>query len=436
MIRSLRARLAGRQLMKAGLVTMALSAATLVINLGTGVLLARELDPNGRGEVTATLVVVQFLGWLASIGARSGIAFRIARDPQSTARVLGTWMAILPLMALLSAAIAEALLATLFAAQTDASLHTARLFVLVSGLIGWTEIMNGILLGHERYSIWNVVRFLQPLVLLVAYVVMWMTGTFTVGLALVFNGISIATVPGVSLIFAVVTWGIGRPSLAIARSTVFFGLRSHLGTLSSLLNTRLDLLIMPAILSASSIGLYAVSTNVASVVFTITGTLNYLTLPAAVRRGDRGPQTILLSAFGALLIGATLALALLIVGPFAIPAVYGSDFSGAVTPLLLLLPGAVLFAPATILIAGMDSLNRPGLGSLPPIAAAVITVAGLALFLRRGGPDAAAIVSSCSYAATFLGALLLFRRTASISWGDLLRVRRELLRQLLPSSPS
>jgi O-antigen/teichoic acid export membrane protein len=431
-MRRLLRRLSGRQLAKASLITMGLSAVTLTINLGTGVMLARALDPSGRGEVTATLVIAQFLGWLVSIGARQAIAYRVAGDPTATRRVLGTWMTILPLLAIVGAAAAELLLPVLFAAQTEESIHIARLFVLSTGLICWTEIMNGILLAHERYTTWNLVRFLQPLILLVAYIVMWSTDSFTVGGALVFNAISIGIVPALSLALALRWYGIGRPSLEIARTTISYGLRSHLGTLSGLINTRLDLLIMPAILAAGSIGLYAVSTNVASVVFTITGTLNYLVLPAAVRRGDRGPQTILLSAFGALLVGGALALVLLVVAPFLIPAVYGSDFQGAVSPLLLLLPGAVLFAPATILIAGLGSLNRPGLGSIPPIGAAIITVVGLALFLRRGGPNAAAIVSSCSYAATFIGALLLFRRTARMPWSEVFGAGREL-RRLLPS---
>ncbi len=415
-------------LARAGLITMALSGATLAINLGTGVLLARALDPSGRGEVTAALVVTQFLGWLASIGARQAIAYRIARDPSSTRVVLGTWLALLPVLSFAGAAIAELALPLLFAAQTDETVHIARLFVLTTGFICWTEIMNGVLLAHERYGVWNLVRFLQPLVLLAAYVGMWTAGTFTVGNALVFNACSVGIVPLVSLALALRWYGVARPRLSVARETVSYGLRSHAGTLSGLVNTRLDLLIMPAILTASSVGLYAVSTNVASVVFTVTGTLNYLVLPAAVRRGERGPATILQSGAGALVVGGVLALVLLVTAPFLIPAVYGSDFEGAVTPLLLLLPGAVLFAPATILVAGLGSLNRPGLGSVPPLIGAAVTVAGLALFLKRGGPEAAAIVSSCAYAITFACALVFFRRAAGLPWRALLRIHRDVRR--------
>jgi hypothetical protein len=48
----------------------------------------------------------------------------------------------------------------------------------------------------------------------------------------------------------------------------------------------------------------------------------------------------------------------------------------------------------------------------------LVTVVGLTLFLRAGGTEAAAIVSSVAYATVFGSALVLYRRAANLPWRE------------------
>ena len=90
--------------------------------------------------------------------------------------------------------------------------------------------------------------------------------------------------------------------------------------------------------------------------------------------------------------------------------VYGSDFRDAAESLRLLLPGAVLFAGASILSAGIYAAGRPFTATLTQLLGMAVTVVGLVIFLSGGGITAAALVSSASYAAIFLASLIAYKR--------------------------
>jgi O-antigen/teichoic acid export membrane protein len=96
--------------------------------------------------------------------------------------------------------------------------------------------------------------------------------------------------------------------------------------------------------------------------------------------------------------------------------VYGDDFRDAAEPLLLLLPGAVLFAGSSILGAGLYAAGRPFTATLAQLLGMVVTVVGLFAFLRIGGITAAARVSTASYATVFVATLVAYRAVSGTPW--------------------
>ncbi len=96
--------------------------------------------------------------------------------------------------------------------------------------------------------------------------------------------------------------------------------------------------------------------------------------------------------------------------------VYGDDFRDAAEPLLLLLPGAVLFAGSSIVTAGLYAANRPFTATVTQLLGMIVTVVGLLVFLRTGGVNAAAIVSSAAYTTVFVATLIAYKRVTGLSW--------------------
>jgi O-antigen/teichoic acid export membrane protein len=389
----------------------------LLVNMGTGVLVARELGTRGRGELTAIMNVPLLATTIFALGCGQAAAYHLARHPGDGGRLIGTWLAILAPTAVLSILLVEAVLPALFAEQTAATERLARLYAvtLVLGLVA--ELLTGIVLGGQDFLYFNFIRILTPLATLLGYVALALAGHFTVATAVAANAALAFVLLGTTGLRPLRRHGVRRPELRLARTTAWYGLRAHSTTFLGLVNGRLDLLIMPAFLAASLVGQYAVATNLSWIVVTVGGALASLVLPAsAARAGTAGRRTVLYALDATLAVSVVLAAVLWVVSGPAIHVLYGPAFAGSAEPLRIMLPGCVLYAAATVLSSGLYAENRPFTAALAQTPGLLVTVIGLPLFLRAGGIMAAAIISAIAYTLVFLAALALYRHAAGLPW--------------------
>ena len=400
-----------------GAQTIAASAGALAMTLGTGVLLARVLDPAGRGEVAAILTAPQMVGWVFLLGSSQTISYFRAREPQQAGALLGTWLALTIPLSAAAVVLGELLLPALMAAQTDAALSLAQLFMLTAGLVLLTESVLGFVLGAEHFALFNALKVLAPALVAGSYVGAWLAGRLTVAWAVwSFAAVNLAIVACV-VAFLVRRHGVAPPRLALARRTLWYGAKAHSTNVSFLLNARLDLLILPAFVPAATVGLYSVATNVSWVVFALAGSVAAIALPVAARQGaTQGPATIARSVRATLLVALGLAVALALVAGPLVRVVFGASFAGSVGALRILLPGSVLYAVALVLVSGLYAANRPFTAACVQGSGLAVTVAGLLAFLRSGGIEAAAWVSTAAYATVFTCALVAYRQTAGLPW--------------------
>jgi O-antigen/teichoic acid export membrane protein len=397
---------------------MGFDASILALNLITGIAIARALGPQGRGEIAAILIVAQMGGWLFSVGSTQAISYRLSKQPEDGGRLLGSWALLGGLFALLAVAVAELVLPALFAAQTPETIDLGRLYVLVVALLIAQSVLNGVLLGDQDFFVYNLVRFVNPAVIAAAYVVLWASGGLSVEVALAINAIAIGAGCLIAANRALRRHGIERPSRDFLRNTLWYGARAHGGSVAGLVNYRFDLLIVPAFLGAASVGLYSVATNVSSIIGTLTGTIAVLVLPVAARSDERSARTVIRTLHVVLLIGVVIAVPLALLADVALRLVYGGEFGAAATALRILLPGEVLDAAAMVLWSGLLAANRPFLSTIAAAPAAILTVAGLVLFLDAGGIEAAAIVSTCAYTVVFAISVVIYRHVAGLRWRD------------------
>lgn len=401
------------------LAPMGFDASILLMNLVTGVVIARALGPAGRGEIAAILLLAQMAVWFFSGGATEAIAYRLSKHPSDGARLLGTWLALALPLSLLGIAAAELALPALFSAQTDATVDLARAYMPVVIAMLLQSVLLGMLLGSEDFLFYNLSRLALPTLIAVPYIAFWISGDLSVETALAINAVAAVGACGVAAARSFARHGLGAPSVPLARDTLSYGLRAHVGSIAGLVSARLDLLIVPAFLGAASVGLYSVATNVTSIIVTLTATIARLVLPVA-SRVEGSARTVIRTMHAVFLIGIAIAVPLGILAPLALKLVYGADFESAATALRILLPGVVLDAAAMVLWSGLLAANRPFLSSAAAAPAAVLTIVGLVLFLESGGIEAAAIVSSCAYATLFVISAAIYRHAAGLRWRDFL----------------
>lgn len=397
---------------------MGFDGSILALNLITGIAVARALGPAGRGEIAAILILTQMTGWLFSLGSTQAISYRLAQHPEDGGKLLASWGALGAAVTLLAIGLVELVLPTLFSAQTPETIDLARIYAATIALMIAQGVLNGMLLGDHDFFVYNLSRFVGPMVIAVTYIVLWATGTLSVEAALAINAAAVGISCLVASIRSLRRHGLARPSSALLRNTLWYGLRAHGGSVAGLVNYRIDLLIVPAFLGAASIGLYSVATNVSGIIGTLTGTIAVLVLPVAARSQEQSARTVIRTLHVVLLIGVAIALPLWILADIALRLVYGADFGAAAPALRILLPGEVLDAAAMVLWSGLLAANRPFLSSVAAAPAAILTLVGLLLFLDRGGIEVAAIVSTSAYTVVFVISVVLYRRVANLRWRD------------------
>jgi O-antigen/teichoic acid export membrane protein len=412
-----------QSLRKAGSRAFLFTGLGLVCNLVSGLLTARALSPHGRGALAAIVVSPGIATWVFGMGAEQANAYTRAREPKLGPTLLTTWTILIVPLSLLATLVVELALPLLLHAQSAHVLFLARLFAPCVGLAILNQLMNGALLGSHDYQTYNLVKLLQWVVLTGVVVILYTTGTLTVESALVATLVSLATPVGIA-IWRVVSHlgGYGPPSWQDAKASFLYGVKAHGSNFGAILNARLDLLIMPAFLGATSVGLYTVGTNVSWLIVVIAGAIAPIILPATTARGVEGPKTIIKALHITFAIGAILAVGMAIFARPALGLVYGHSFQAGATALVLLLPGCVLIACSQVLWSGLNAVNRPLMSAATQVPGIVITVVGLSLLLRSDGIDAAAAISSVAYAAIFFSAFVAYKRIVRLPLITFLRI--------------
>lgn len=416
-------------LVRAGLASYAFTAAILVFNLAGGIIVARALGPDGRGASVAIVMITTLGGVMAALGAHATLSYHAAREPQHAARLYGTWLALIVPLAVAGIAVAEVLLPVLFDAQDDRTVFLARIFLFSIVLVLWGQCNEGMLLGLHDFFVFNFVRFLQPALSTITFAVLWSVDALTVESSLVVWSatVGVALIVGTGRLLS--RAGIGRPSRELARRTLGYGVRAHGDSVAGHLNTRLDLVVLPAYVAAAGVGLYSVAANVSLIVNQVALSLAALVLPSAARDQAGGPRKVVLSLQATVLLATLAALALFVGAQIALTTIYGDAFGDATETLRLLLPGTVMYAASTVLAAGLHGAGRPGRATLGQLAGAGVTLTGLILFVPSGGITAAAIVSTAAYGVVMVANLVSYRRATGLPWRTFVAFPHELRRR-------
>ena len=379
------------------------SGGTILLALISGIITTRGLGPDGRGVTAMIQAWTLTLSWASALGFANAMVYYQSKGQARASTALGTVMSITPVLGLLGVIAGQLLIPVGMGHQTAETRHLAHIFLCGVPLILATEASWALLMANHRFQMLGAVRALQPFLYVVALVTCLALGRLTPTTVLASQALSYLLTAIVSYTSLARSIGLARPNLALVRKGIHYGLRLQGVVMGQLVTARLDLMMLPAFVTATAVGFYSVSVNVASMIMSLFGSLALVVFPVAaaqdeneaMRTVERGTRvTVYGGLFAILCIG--------VVAPWLLPFVYGSEFYGAVEPLWLLLPGVVMWATNSVLGAGLESCGRPGRASLAQVAGMIVTAAGLALTLPHWGIIAAAVVSSVAYSATCL----------------------------------
>ncbi len=396
--------------------TLVTSGGTVLLSLVTGVLTARMLGTEGRGQVAAISAWLLTLSWAASLGFSHAMVYHQSKRSAPTATVIATTLVSVPLLGALGGLMAQLLVPIGFSAQTSETRDLARAFLCAVPFVLGLDSAMALLVGQQRFRDLNLVRLAQPLIYAAGLVLLACVHSFTVTAVLLLQIASFAVVLLATAAWLVMGVGVTRPSASLSVSALGYGLRLQGVALGQLLTARLDILMLPAFVAAAGLGYYSVAVSVSSMVALFFGNLGMVIFPVAASANRQDAAEVVergvrVTLFG----GGASVIALAAVAPVLVPLVYGGRFAAALPALWLLLPGIVLWSASMILGGGLQAANRPGLASVAHLVAMVVTVVGLLATVPRFGIEGAAVTSSIAYGVAFALSFMFLRSAGGIS---------------------
>jgi O-antigen/teichoic acid export membrane protein len=393
-VSSLALTLGTRLLMLAGLV-------------GSSIVVARWLGPEGLGTLAVLSVTVALALQIGSAGLPSADTYFIAMDRQSLGPVWAN--------SVVFAFVAGALLAAgvvlldevgpaLFGGVAKSLLIIAALsipFQLLS-LLGFN-----VLLAMDRIRQLNLLDSFSPTLLFLNAVVVLVLLRAKLTLLVSFN-------TGAAIVLSLgMFWVIGRilarqagrracrPDFRLLKKMLGYAVKFYISIMAGALIFRADLLIVNHFRGAREAGVYAVASQVSFLLMMLPGVMAMLLFPRVASeqdpRAEFAVQVTRHASFVMLIMCAVAA-----IGSFALPLVYGAPFADATIQLLILLPGVCLVGIESVLVQHFTGTGLPA--AIPGFW--LITLAtNLALNLvlvPRFGARGAAVTSTVSYALIFV----------------------------------
>jgi O-antigen/teichoic acid export membrane protein len=393
---------------------LALAAVTVI----TAPLQARALGPAGRGELAAILVPLGLAPAVLSLGL--GIyAFRAAAVGVRVGTLIGTAGALVALLGLVGALVGP---------LVGELVGNGRVVVEIWVVVGFALLPIGLLnlflsevaAGVERWGTVLATRLVLPAALLIGITGLYVLGELSVASAALVAIVG-GTLPALFLLPGALRYRPLRFDRGVMMEAIPFGLKAWAAGLGSLVNVRVDQLLMTRLVDSSELGLYVIAVTAATVLVNPIATgLAGGTMPRFVKGGiDLVARVLRATMLGVLVVSVGMALG----APILIPLVFGPDFADAIPMIWVLLLANVPLAGTVVLTTALISVGKPSYAAWGELLAIAVTVPGLLALLPHLGGLGAALVSLVAYCASFTFLMVVTRRQMGARLTDLLVIR-------------
>jgi O-antigen/teichoic acid export membrane protein len=387
--------------------TFATRLLMLVGVIGSSVIVARWLGPEGFGTLAVLNATIGLALQIGSAGLPSANTYFIARDRRSLGPVWANSvvfaMAAGSLLAVGVVLLAE-IKPALFGGVTRNLLTIAALSIPFQML---TVLGLNVLLAMGRIGQLNLIDCMSPALALVNAVVVLVILRSRLTTLVSFNTAA-AILLSLSLVWIIARLlarqkerQACRPDSRLLGTMLRYGVKFYVSILAGLLIFRIDLLFVNHFRGASEAGVYAVAAQVSFLLMMLPGVIATLLFPRVASdqdpRGEFAIRVTRHASFVMLIMCIAAA-----VGSFALPLIYGASFVDATIQLLILLPGIYLVGIESVLVQHFTGTGLPA--AIPVFW--LITLAfdlGLILVLvPLFGARGAAAASSLSYTLIFV----------------------------------
>ena len=409
------------EFVKGTTVTITSNLINLLVGMGSSIILARCLGPEGRGIYALAMLLPSLIVNLGNFGIGPATVYYVARREFRPQVVLGN--NILLSLAISGICVIAGLITILFFGETLFP-GIPNLFLLISLFLIPVEIIfsnvRHIFLGAQRIKEYNYVQIVHSLIncLFIALALLWL-GSWVIGAIIaVFGAWLIADV----LIFWFAKKMSGGVSFALSLSyikkTIAYGFQAHLANIMGFLNYRIDMFLVNGFLGPVSVGFYAIGVGLVEKLWMISQAAATVLFPrvAAETEEQRRKEFTALVARTVLWLTLIGGLFLVICSRWIITILYSEDYLPVAGALQALLIGIIALSAGRVLGNDIAGRGRPILNAYRGIVSIIINVVLNILLIPRYGIVGAAWATTFSYTVSFFMSIFFFCRLSGTRW--------------------
>ncbi len=378
------------------LTTVGTRVLLITLSLVTGVLTARLLGPEGRGQYFLGATLMTLSAQFATLGLHSSNTFLLCRRPEALPQLLANSLWFSLLAGAVSALCFGLLVAGGLVPVIDGRLATVALVGVVPSL--FTLLGSGLLAGLRRFSALNRCELLSrslPLVFVLALAA-WPS-------PMVFLGAVVAgsLIGGLSQIRVLLRLGgLGGVDRGLFSDAFRYGLRLYIASALAYFVARASVFVLGYQGGAAEVGLLSIATQLADVMTVVPASLAMVLFPELVG-SQRRWETTQRALRGTAAFMLALCVAAAVLAPALVPAVFGRAFEGSAGVFLWFLPGVFFLGLISILSQYVAAVGYPwSMVGAWAAAAALVVITSVVLIPRQGAAGAGAALSA-TYACLF-----------------------------------
>ncbi|MBW4654704.1 MAG: oligosaccharide flippase family protein [Kaiparowitsia implicata GSE-PSE-MK54-09C] len=332
------------------------------VNVGTGIITARFLGPEGRGEQSAMILWPMFLANTLTLGLPTSVVYNFRKYPEERAKFFAAALLIGTLTGLAATIFGIALMPLLLKNYSGEVVTFARLLMFNSPIVLVQLIILSALEANGEFSASNRLRLLIPsitLLLLILLLVINALNPFTSSLAYVLNGIPIFAWTLVQL------WKRIKPQWSNLRSAtrrlLDYGFRSYGISLLGTVAANIDQALVVGFLSPTAMGTYVVALSLSRMLSVFQEAFKTVLFPKTA--GQPVDEIIRMTGQAArvnLILMISIGLITVILSPLLLNLLYGSEFIEAAPTLNILVVQVVVNGTTMVLAQAFMASGKPG----------------------------------------------------------------------------
>lgn len=356
-------------------------------NLATGMITARFLGAEGRGEQAALILWPQFLGFMFAMGLGPALLYHLKKTPEEESKLFSAAMIMGCGLSIVATAIGIIFMPRWLAQYPPRTIGIAQLFMLTTPLSLLSLIVLAAYRAQGKFSVVNKTEYLYPTTTLVSLASLSATNLITP-----FAAALSYKIPYTAITCWKITdlWKHYRPKFrglgSSYRRLLSYSTRSAGVNIVSQVAQRIDQAMVIGLLSPMAMGIYVVALNLTRLL----GPLNKSILSVLLPKTAAKPAHEVVKITGraarvSLFISTVEVIVIMAVAPYILITLYGQEFSDAVNIFRILLVRKVVEGTALILSQAFMALGHPGIMTALQLTGLALTIPLLIILIPKWG---------------------------------------------------